>query len=72
MQKRYQGAPYGWREIDIAALTAALMRRQKIQLLYGGAVLTAGDRKVLDCLAQARRNRKNGAAAKGLRAGYSD
>ena len=50
MHKRYQGAPYGWREIDIAALTAALMRRQKIQLLYGGAVLTAGDRKVLDCL----------------------
>ena len=50
MQKRYQGAPYGWREIDIAALTAALMRRQKIQMLYGSAVLTVGDRKVLDCL----------------------
>ncbi len=50
IQKRYQSAPYGWREIDIAALVAALMRAQKIQLIYGGAALAATDRKTVDCL----------------------
>ena len=50
IQKRYQSAPYGWREIDIAALVAALMRGQKVQLIYGGAALTAMDRRTIDCL----------------------
>ena len=50
IQKRYQSAPYGWREIDIAALTAALVRGQKIQLMYGGALLSPTDRKTVDCL----------------------
>ena len=30
IQRRYQAAPYGWREIDVAALIAALMRAQKV------------------------------------------
>lgn len=50
MQKRYQAAPYGWREIDIAALVARLLRAQKIQLLYGGAPLLPTNRKTVDCL----------------------
>lgn len=50
MQKRYQAAPYGWRVIDIAALTAALVRAQKVQLIYGGTALLPTDRKMLDCL----------------------
>ena len=50
LQKRYQAAPYGWREIDIAALVAALLRGQKVQLLYGGAVLAATDRRTVECL----------------------
>ena len=50
LQKRYQAAPYGWREIDIAALVATLLRGQKVQLLYGGAALAAADRRTVDCL----------------------
>ena len=50
LQRRYQAAPYGWREIDIAAMTAALLKSQRIQLVYNGAPLAPADRKVLDCL----------------------
>lgn len=50
MQKRYQAAPYGWREIDIAALVATLVRAQKVQLMYGGTALLPSDRKTVDCL----------------------
>lgn len=50
VQKRYQAAPYGWREIDIAALVARLLRARKVQLLYGGAPLLPTNRKTVDCL----------------------
>ncbi|MBR2053534.1 MAG: BREX system P-loop protein BrxC [Clostridia bacterium] len=50
MQKRYQAAPYGWREIDIAAVAAAMLRAQKIQLVYNSAPLMPADRKIPDCL----------------------
>lgn len=50
VQKRYQAAPYGWREIDIAALAARLLRAQKVQLLYGGTPLLPANRKTIDCL----------------------
>lgn len=50
VQKRYQAVPYGWREIDIAALVAALVRGQRLQMIYGGAALLPGDRKIIDCL----------------------
>ncbi len=50
MQKRYQAAPYGWREIDIAAQIAVLIRAQSVQLSYNGAPLLPTDRKMIDCL----------------------
>ena len=50
IQKRYQSAPYGWREIDIAALVATLIRGQKIQLIYNSAAMMPTDRKMVDCL----------------------
>lgn len=50
IQKRFQAAPYGWREIDIAALVATLLRGQRLQLIYGGATLSPTDRKAVDCL----------------------
>lgn len=50
LQKRYQAAPYGWREIDIAAITAGMLRAHKIQLVYNGAPLMYTDRKIVDCL----------------------
>lgn len=50
LQRRYQAAPYGWREIDIAAMTASLMKAQRIQMVYGSTALLPSDRKVIDCL----------------------
>ena len=50
IQKRYQAAPYGWREIDIAALLAQLVHAQKLQLIYGGATLLPTERRTVDCL----------------------
>lgn len=50
IQKRYQAAPYGWREIDIAALIASLLRGNKVQLLYSGSPLLPTDRRMIDCL----------------------
>ena len=50
IQKRYQAIPYGWREVDIAAVTAELIAAQKLQLKYGGAVIQPSDRKMPDYL----------------------
>ena len=50
IQRRYQAIPYGWREIDIAAVTAELITAQKFQLKYGGAVIQPNDRKLPDYL----------------------
>ena len=50
LQKRYQAAPYGWREVDIAAVVAAMLRAQKIQLIYSGTPLMPNDRKIVDCM----------------------
>ena len=50
VQRRYQAVPYGWKEIDIAALMARLVARQKISIKYGGAVVSKDDRKLVDYL----------------------
>ena len=50
LQKRYQAAPYGWREIDIAAVVAAMLRAQKVQLIHNSAPLLLNDRKIVDCM----------------------
>lgn len=39
LQKHYQEAPYGWKEIDIAVLIARLLMAQQIELKYGGQKL---------------------------------
>lgn len=36
---KFEDEPYGWREIDIAALTARLFKNQKIRLQYQGGFL---------------------------------
>lgn len=54
IQKRYQAIPYGWREIDIAAVVAELIASQKLVLKYGGAVVPSGDKKITEYL---RKNR---------------
>jgi hypothetical protein len=50
VQKRYQAIPYGWREIDIAALMARLIALQKIEIRYGGAVVSKDDRNLIGYL----------------------
>lgn len=50
IQNRYQARPYGWREIDIAAVTAALMADQKITIRYGGLVISPDSGKLPDIL----------------------
>jgi len=50
IQKRYSAIPYGWREIDIAAVTAELIADQKLTLKYSGAVIQPCDRKMPDYL----------------------
>ena len=50
VQRRYQAIPYGWREIDIAALIARLIAQQKISIKYGGAIVAKDDRRLVDYL----------------------
>ena len=50
VQRRYQAIPYGWKEIDIAALIARLIAQQKISIKYGGAIVAKDDRRLVDYL----------------------
>ena len=50
IQRRYQAAPYGWREIDVAALIATLMRAQKLQLIRDNLAIPYAERRAVDCL----------------------
>ena len=50
IQRRYQDVPYGWREIDIAAVTAELIAAQKLALKYNGTVIQPTDKKMPDYL----------------------
>lgn len=50
VQSRYQGIPYGWREIDVAAVVALLIAQQKVTIKYGGATIQPTDPKLPDML----------------------
>ena len=50
IQRRYQAVPYGWREVDIAAITAQLIASHKLILKHSGAVIAQNDKKVPDYL----------------------
>ena len=50
IQKRYSTIPYGWREIDIAAVIAELIADQKIYIKYAGNAVQTSDKKLLDYL----------------------
>lgn len=50
VQDRFQKKPYGWREIDIAAVVALLIVQQKVTIKYGGATIQPGDPKLPDML----------------------
>lgn len=50
VQKKFQGIPFGWREIDIAALVATLIADQKVTVSYSGSVIHPTDKRLTDYL----------------------
>ncbi len=50
IQSRYQAIPYGWREIDIAAIIALLINDQKVTVKYAGNTIQPTDPKLPDML----------------------
>lgn len=50
VQSRYQGVPYGWREIDVAAVVALLMAQQRVTIKYGGATVRPEDPRLPELL----------------------
>lgn len=50
IQSRYQAIPYGWREIDIAAVMAQLIFDQKVTVKYAGNTIQPNDPKLPDML----------------------
>ncbi len=50
IQTRYQTIPYGWKEIDIAAVMALLIHNQRVTIKYGGATIQPDNPKLPDML----------------------
>ncbi len=50
IQSRYQAVPYGWKELDIAAVVALLIHDQKVTLRYGGTTIQPDNPKLIDML----------------------
>lgn len=50
IQKRFSAIPYGWREIDIAAIVCTLISIQKVQIQYSGSVIQPFDKHMPDYL----------------------
>ena len=50
VQSRYKAIPYGWREIDIAAVVAQLIYDQKVTIKYGGATIQPDNPRLPDML----------------------
>lgn len=50
VQTKYQGVPYGWREIDVAAVVARLICDQKVTIKQAGTTIRADNPKLPDML----------------------
>ena len=50
IQSRYQAIPYGWREIDVAAVVALLIHDQKVTVKYAGNTIQPNNPKLPDML----------------------
>ena len=46
VQSRYQAIPYGWKEIDIAAVVAQLIYNQSVTIKYGGMTIQPSDTRL--------------------------
>lgn len=58
VQDAFQKAPYGWRQIDVAACMAELLAQGRAKATYAGKTLELASPKLMDCL----RNPKDAAA----------
>ncbi len=50
IQRRFSAIPYGWREIDIAAVVCSLISIQKVALQYSGSMIQPTDKHIPDYL----------------------
>lgn len=50
IQRRFSAIPYGWREIDIAAVVCSLISSQKVALQYSGSMIQPTDKHIPDYL----------------------
>ena len=50
IQRRFSAIPYGWREIDIAAVVCSLISIQKVVLQYSGSMIQPTDKHIPDYL----------------------
>lgn len=50
IQSRYSAIPYGWKEIDIAAVVARLIYDQKVTIKYAGSTIQPNNPKLPDML----------------------
>lgn len=50
VQSRYQGIPFGWKEIDIAVVVAMLIYDQKVTIKHGGETIQPDNPKLPDML----------------------
>ncbi len=50
IQSRYSAIPYGWREIDIAAVAAKLIYEQRVTIKYAGVTIQPDNVKLPDML----------------------
>ena len=50
VQSKYSAIPYGWKEIDIAAVVAQLIYSQKVTIKYAGNTIQPDDSKLPDML----------------------
>lgn len=50
LQGRYQSIPYGWKEIDIAAIVARLIQTQRITVKHSGQTIQPNDNHLVDYL----------------------
>jgi len=50
IQSKYSAIPYGWKEIDIAAVAAPLIYAQKVTIKYAGNTIQPDDPKLPDML----------------------
>lgn len=50
IQSRYSTIPYGWKEIDIAAVIALLIYEQKVTIKYAGSTIQPNNPKLPDML----------------------